>query len=442
MAYSACPTPHCELVDTRWTARYRAPVSAHLFTSFTHAPLRPGVLRVMQQASQLGANAASLHESGRQARRLVDTAHLAVLRCLGGVVGEVLLTGSRYEAHALAVLGMARHRAPLISVAVRTGDAVPNEVLLSPSMIASSPELPPLLRRYGYAVHPAVLGDDGLINLQWLQQHFEAGTQEFKLSAKAAKNPTTFKASRTATVPRSLPAGLYTPPCATVVLSVSLSDDACGHLQPLQPLAALCLRYGVALHVDVGPAIGRHRLVAEGLTPQAWTLCARAVGGPAGMAAVVLQKDLEVVPLWGGGGQARGMRPGSEAVALAAGYAQALTHLEADLQGAGARRRLLGQLAQGLRQALAARLQWQILLRPGLGESLIVRHKGRDLQAVQELLADGGVHTQLLPAGTPLWGIETLPHSAVQLALGYATTSGDVLAAQAAFAALPQVQPL
>jgi cysteine desulfurase len=375
------------------------------------------VLLAMQQASQLGANAASLHRAGRQARRLVDAAHLAVLRCLSGATGEVLLTGSRYEAHALAILGMARHRNPQ---ALKPCGAAPSEVLLSPSILATSPQLVPLLRSYGYAVQAAVLGDDGLMDLKWLEQH---------LAPRATK-------ARVALTP------VKARSCSTTLLSVSLSDDACGHLQPLQPLAALCTAYGVALHVDVGPAIGRHRLVPAALAPQAWTLCAQAVGGPAGMAAVVLQKDLEVVPLWGGGGQARGLRPGSEAVALAAGYAHALTHLEADLQGAAARRQLTQQLARGLHQALVAWPQLQILVRPGLEESLIVWHPGQDLQAMHEALADRGVHTQRLPAGTPLWRGETLPHSAVQLAVGYATTSGDVQAAQAAFAAMAQSQPL
>ena len=71
------------------------------------SPLRPEVRAVMEPWLGLAANASSIHEAGRRARRAVEESRSEVARALGARPEEIVFTSGGTEADNLAVRGAA-----------------------------------------------------------------------------------------------------------------------------------------------------------------------------------------------------------------------------------------------------------------------------------------------------------------------------------------------
>jgi cysteine desulfurase len=93
-----------------------------------------------------------------------------------------------------------------------------------------------------------------------------------------------------------------------------------GLLQPIAELRERCRAVGAWLVCDGVAAVGRVPIAVQ---PDALTFSAHKFGGPRGLGGVLFGPDL--APLWQGGGQEDGVRPGTAAVPLAQAAAAALS---------------------------------------------------------------------------------------------------------------------
>src|ERR1700689_5015173 len=82
-------------------------------------PLRPEAKAAMASAWELSGNPSSVHAEGRQARRLVEEARVAVAGAVGALPRNVVFTSGGTEANALA-----------LSPGLRRGAGLPVERLL------------------------------------------------------------------------------------------------------------------------------------------------------------------------------------------------------------------------------------------------------------------------------------------------------------------------
>ncbi|MFL1460809.1 cysteine desulfurase family protein [Roseococcus sp. DSY-14] len=97
------------------------------------------------------------------------------------------------------------------------------------------------------------------------------------------------------------------------------ANNETGVLHPLEAIAALCRAHGALLHVD---AVQAARLDAP-VPGDSLALSAHKLGGAAGAGALLVRGGLPVPPLLAGGGQERGARGGTEALAPIAGLGAA-----------------------------------------------------------------------------------------------------------------------
>jgi hypothetical protein len=162
---------------------------------------------------------------------------------------------------------------------------------------------------------------------------------------------------------------------------------------------------------------------------RAWGLAALVVaspplGGPPGVAAVLLSQGVEVTPLWGGGGQQNNRRSGTEALPLIAGFGEAAAQAAAALPTEQVR-------LAALRDALCVGWPQRLVPVPGL-PGLAVSPTAAVAPEVQAMAVQGlmvgwgrgpGAPTVVLPAKAA----SCLSHLA--LALGH--TSGPATVAGA-----------
>ncbi|MCK6438606.1 MAG: aminotransferase class V-fold PLP-dependent enzyme [Planctomycetes bacterium] len=102
------------------------------------------------------------------------------------------------------------------------------------------------------------------------------------------------------------------------------ANNETGGLLPVNEIAATCRGAGVPLLLDCCQAPGKCEFDVREARPDMLVVSGHKMYGPAGIAALVIRKDLALKREITGGGQQYGMRAGTEPVVLACGLAKAL----------------------------------------------------------------------------------------------------------------------
>ena len=244
-------------------------------------PMRPGAVAVMSEALARLGNASSLHTSGRRARRAVEESREDIAAALGARPSEVLFTAGGTESDNLAVKGLFWAR--------RAADPARRRVL------ASTVE------------HHAVLDA-----VEWLVEHDGADVTWLETDAAGRVRP------------EVLEAALRAAPDEVALVTVMWAHNEVGTVNPVAELAAVADRYGVPLHTDAVQAIETLPVSFADSGASALTMTGHKVGGPYGVGALVLSREVKCTPLLHGGGQEREVRSGTLDVPAVLGFARAV----------------------------------------------------------------------------------------------------------------------
>ena len=311
-------------------------------------PLSPEAAAAMARCqSEAFGNPASQHAAGRRARQAVEDARERIGRLLGADLDRfeadrVIFTSGGTESNHLALLGLAGERPA----------EKPRHAIISA------------------IEHPSVVGP-----ARWLARH---GWQIDSLGALADGQ---IEAD-------ALPS-LLRP--ETRFVSVMLGNNETGVLQPLARLAEHCQAAGVLLHTDAAQVAGKRPVDFRALGVDLMTVAAHKFHGPVGVGALVVRHGIELAPLLFGGFQQGGLRPGTEAAALAAGIHAALEACSRDLAEFGQR---VGQLRDEFERTLT-----------GECPELIVHGAAADRLPHTSSIAFPGVEGQALMLALDLAGV-------------------------------------
>ncbi len=253
---------------------------AYLDHAATTPMVAPAVAAVTSGFAEVG-NPSSLHSSGRAARRAVEEAREVVAKAVGARPSEVVFTSGGTEADNLAVKGLYWAR--------RNADPRRCRVL-APA-----------------AEHHAVLDPMG-----WLAQADGARLELLPVDSTGRLDID------------ALERELRRDAASVALISCMWANNEVGTVNPLPAVVALGAEYGVPVHSDAVQAVGQLPVdfAASGL--DAMTLTAHKLGGPIGAGALLVRRDLDVVPLLHGGGQERQIRSGTLSAPLVAGFAAAV----------------------------------------------------------------------------------------------------------------------
>jgi len=246
-------------------------------------PMLPAAVETM--TAHLGdiGNPSSLHASGRAARRIVEESRETIAQALNCRPGEVVFTSGGTEADNLALKGLfwSRH------------EADPRRIRI----LASSVE------------HHAVLDA-----LDWLAEEEHA---EVELLSVDNRGRLDLEAYRDA-VERD--------PGSVALVSVMWANNEVGTLQPIEDVVAVASRHGIPVHTDAVQAVGAVPVDFAASGVDALTLTGHKLGGPYGVGALLVRRELSLTPLLHGGGQERDIRSGTLDMPAIAGFATAVEH--------------------------------------------------------------------------------------------------------------------
>ena len=246
-------------------------------------PMLPAAVEAMTALLGQAGNPSSLHASGRHARRVVEESRETIARSLGCRPGEVVFTSGGTEADNLAVKGIywARHaqdprRSRILSTTVE---------------------------------HHAVLDP-----LHWLATAEGADVELLPVDRHGRLEV----AALTEAVERD--------PASVALVSVMWANNEVGTIQPLADVVAVTSAHGIPVHTDAVQAVGALPVDVAGSGVDALSLSGHKVGGPYGIGALAVRRDLEVTSLVHGGGQERDIRSGTIDTPAIAGLAVAVEH--------------------------------------------------------------------------------------------------------------------
>jgi cysteine desulfurase len=270
-------------------------------------PLDPRVLDAMLPfyRERFGNPHSATHAYGWQAEEAVEAARGHVARLVGAKPAEIIFTSGATEANNLAIKGLAKPGGHIVTVATE------HECVLAAAEA---------VERGGMRVTYLPVMADGLIDLDHVT---------------AALTP------------------------ETVLVSVMAVNNDIGVIQNIQEIAALAHTRGVAFHSDAAQAAGKIALDVRAQNIDLMSLSAHKLYGPMGLGALYVHAGMadRLKPLAHGGGQERGLRPGTLPTPLCVGFGEACRIALAEFEAEAARLLAMrGRLLEQLRASAPDRV--------------------------------------------------------------------------------------
>jgi cysteine desulfurase len=268
-------------------------------------PVRDEVFEAMRPffGTRFG-NPSSTHRWGREARAALDEARERVARCLGARSDEVCFTSGGTEGDNLAILGVWR--------AMREKGRR--------AVVTSPIEHKAVLGAYHQAAHEGAeerlleVDSDGAVSLESFDRLVDD---------------------------------------AVAICSVMWVNNEVGTVQPIPAMAEKSRERGVVMHTDAVQAFGKVKIDAATQQFDLLSISGHKIGAPKGIGALFIRRGTPLQPLFHGGTQDRGRRPGTENVASAIGLARAA---ELTIEESERECRRLESLRDKLEAAIVARV--------------------------------------------------------------------------------------
>jgi len=248
-------------------------------------PVRREALRAYEKASRLVGNPGSIHAEGVAAKQSLEQSRQIIAAELGCKAREIIFTSGLTEANNLAISGFARAL------------EISGKDIKGTHWIVSSIE------------HPSVLECFGEV--------------ERKGGTVSHVDPDGLGRIAPERLKRALREN-------TVYVSIGWANSEIGTVQKLRTLAGVIREHEkefgtpVIMHTDAGQAPLYLAPNVHTLEVDLFSLGSGKLYGPRGTGALYVGKRASLAPVIIGGGQERGLRAGTEAPALAAGFAAAL----------------------------------------------------------------------------------------------------------------------
>ena len=213
------------------------------------------------------------HIFGWQAFAALENARFELADLIGAEKSNIIFTSGATESISLAILGMARP----------PSDRVRDKIITVATEHACVLENCKQMESLGYKVVVLPVASDGIVDLDLLERQLDD---------------------------------------ETLLVSVMLANNEIGVLQPVVEIVKLCRKFGCFSHTDATQALGKIPVNVTELDVDMLSASAHKLYGPNGIGLLFIRDGMEshLSSQTQGGGQERGLRPGTVAVPLAVGF--------------------------------------------------------------------------------------------------------------------------
>ncbi|MDO8563487.1 MAG: cysteine desulfurase family protein [Nanoarchaeota archaeon] len=220
-------------------------------------------------------NPGSPNKMGEEALNVINECRKKIASELGCKDKEIIFTSGATESNNLALYGIVN----------ANKDKSKNKILISKIEHSSIYEPAMELRRRGYFVKEIGVDKNGLLDMDELEREVDD---------------------------------------KTLLVSIVHGNNEIGVVQNLSKIGKICKKKRAIFHADCAQSLGKVRIKAKDFGIDILSACAHKIHGPKGVGLLFVREGIEIKPLMLGGGQEKGMRPGTENVAGIAGFTKAL----------------------------------------------------------------------------------------------------------------------
>ncbi len=265
-------------------------------------PLLPKVYEAIQPfLLESFGNASSIHQQGQQARAAVEGAREHVAELLGARPSEIVFTSGGTEGDNLALFGL-----------VAAGDHVISSTIEHHAVLNSCKRL----EEMGVAVTYVACDANGVVHPE---------------DVRAALRP------------------------ETKLISVMMSNNETGVLQPVEEIGAIAREADVYFHTDAVQAAGKIAIDVERIGCDLLSIASHKMHGPQGVGALFVRRGTLLRSMQIGGGHERGRRAGTENLAGIVGMGKAAELAREWLANGGPER--MSTLRDRLEQSICAAVE-------------------------------------------------------------------------------------
>lgn len=233
-------------------------------------PPRPEAIAAMQTVmTQQWGNPSSLHEWGNRAATVIEKARIQVGHLINAPPESIVFTSGGTEADNLAIWGITRQY------------STPQHLIISSVEHSAIAEPVKRLEADGWRVTRLPVDQQGRVHPLDLKAAIEADT---------------------------------------VLISVIYGQSEVGTLQPIEALGQIARSHNILFHTDAVQVAGRIPVDVQKLPVDLLSLSSHKIYGPQGAGALYIRDGIDLVPLFGGGGQEFKHRSGTQAVPVIAGF--------------------------------------------------------------------------------------------------------------------------
>lgn len=234
---------------------------------FDHAAtttmVEPAIAALTDAIKKLG-NASSLHSAGRSVRKDLEQAREQIAQAIDCAPSEVIFTATGTEANNLAIKGL-----------YWLGEKKNKKVIITSTF-----------------EHHAVADP-----IAWLAEHEGAQVVEIDVDRNGFVDL------------KQLAAQVEEHKNNIALISIMHANNEVGTIQDINQVVKIA--GDIPVHSDCVQSFGKVELSFKKLGVTAATISAHKIGGPLGVAALILRKGLDIEPVLHGGGQERDLRSGT-----------------------------------------------------------------------------------------------------------------------------------
>jgi cysteine desulfurase len=221
-------------------------------------------------------NASSLHDFGRDALEGLEKARSVIAKKINAQSGEIIFTSGGTESDNMAVIGAAYV------------DKEKNHIITSA------------------IEHPAVLNTCQALEKKGFSVTYLSVDEEGFVNPKDVENAITDK---------------------TALVTIMHANNETGVIEPIEEIGKICREKGVLFHTDAVQSFTKVKIDVKKMNIDMASVSSHKIHGPKGIGALYVRTGVKIKKLMYGGKHEFNLRPGTENVAGAIGFAEAVKQM-------------------------------------------------------------------------------------------------------------------
>ena len=221
-------------------------------------------------------NASSVHEMGKEAKKALEDSRKTIAKALGAKVDEIYFTSGGTEANNFALKGLFFQQ--------KKDNTGKNHIITTK------------------IEHDCIINTCRWLEMQGAEVTYLDVDKEGFVNPSDVENAITDK---------------------TFLVTIIQGNNEIGTIQDLSEIGKICRKKKVLFHTDACQSFTKTTLDVKKQNLDLVTLNAHKIHGPKGVGAIYIRKEVDIVPLFHGGGHENGLRSGTENVSGIVGFAKA-----------------------------------------------------------------------------------------------------------------------